>query len=173
MSQKVIFVVVIARDVPITIDKLEVHLDFYIYDIVDFDPLLGLPLEKLLASHGRLDKNYRETGSATTTPYLENFLAKPLPEQNPLKETMHTSPFMSSEPVLLGVLESYEEYDSEGSLHSCEDERSSLSLTEFVPLPVGLESVVLDLDRDTAMIFHDEPLEMENQWAKDLVRRRL
>ena len=26
----------IARDVPITIDKLEVHLDFYIYDILDF-----------------------------------------------------------------------------------------------------------------------------------------
>ena len=41
-----------ARDVPITIDKIEVHSDFYIYDILDFDLLLGLPLEKLLASHG-------------------------------------------------------------------------------------------------------------------------
>ena len=40
----------IARDVPITIDKIEVHLYFYIYDILDFDLLLGLPLEKLLAS---------------------------------------------------------------------------------------------------------------------------
>ena len=37
----------IAREVPITIDKLEVHLDFYIYDILDFDLLLGYPLEKL------------------------------------------------------------------------------------------------------------------------------
>ena len=37
----------IARDVPIIIDKIEVHLDFYIYDILDFDLLLGLPLEKL------------------------------------------------------------------------------------------------------------------------------
>ena len=36
----------IARDVPFSIDKLEVHLDFYIYDILDFDLLLGLPLEK-------------------------------------------------------------------------------------------------------------------------------
>ena len=42
----------IARDMPITIDKIEVHLDFYIYNILDFDLLLGLPLEKLLASHG-------------------------------------------------------------------------------------------------------------------------
>ena len=40
-------------------------------------------------------------------------------------------------------------------------------MTEFEPLPDGLESVVLDLDRDITMIFHDESLEMENQWAKE------
>jgi len=107
----------IARVIPITIYKIEVHLDFYIYDILDFDLLLGLPLEKLLASLGSLDEKLRETGSATATPHLENLLAKPLPEQNPLKETMHTSQFISSEPVLLGVLESSKEYDSEDSLH--------------------------------------------------------
>ena len=112
----------IARDVLITIDKIEVHLDFYIYDIINFDLLLGHPLEKLSSSHGSLDEKLRETDSATATPCLENFLAKPLPEQNPLKETMHTSLFISSEPVLLGVLESSEEYNSEDSLHSHEDE---------------------------------------------------
>ena len=74
-------------------------------------------------------------------------------------------------PVLLGVLESSKEYDSEGSLHFYEDERSSSSLTEFEPLPDGPESVVLDLDRDTTMIFHDESLEMENQWSWNFVRR--
>ena len=80
---------------------------------------------------------------------------------------MHTSPFISSEPVLLGVLESSEEYNSEDSLHFCEDEHSSSPLIKFEPLPDGLESFVLDLDRDTTMIFHDESLEMENQWAKE------
>ena len=108
----------IARDVPIIVDKIEVHLDFYIYDILDFDLLLSYPLERLLASHGSLDEMLRENASATATPCLENLLAKPLPEQNPLEEMMHTSPFISSELVLLGVLESSEEYDSEGSLHS-------------------------------------------------------
>ena len=112
----------IARDVPVTVDKIEVRLDFHVYDIIDFDLLLGLPLEKLLASHGSLDEKLRKTGSATATPHLENLLAKPLPEQNPLKEMMHTSPFIPPEPVLLGVLESSEEYDSDGSLHFCEDE---------------------------------------------------
>ena len=52
------------------------HLDFYIYDILDFDLLLGLPLEKLLASHGSLDEKLREIGSATATPHLENLFGK-------------------------------------------------------------------------------------------------
>ena len=80
---------------------------------------------------------------------------------------MHSSPFISSELVLFGVLESSEEYDSEDSLHFCEEERSSSPLIEFEPLPDGLESIVLDLERDTTMIFHDESLEMENQWAME------
>jgi hypothetical protein len=37
----------ISRAVSIKIDKLEVHLDFSIYPILDFDLLLGYPLEKL------------------------------------------------------------------------------------------------------------------------------
>ena len=131
---------------PIIIDKIEVRLYFHIYDIVDFDLPLGLPLEKLLASYGSLDEKLRETGSATSTPHLEILLAKPFPEQNPLKGTMHTSPFISSEPVLLGVLESSEEYNSEDSLHFCEEERSSSPLIKFEPLPDGPEFVVLNLD---------------------------
>ena len=76
---------------------------------------------------------------------------------------LHTSPFISIEPVLLGVLESSEEYDSEDSLHSHEDERSSSSLTEFEPLPTGLEYVVLDHDREPTSSFHNASLEKENQ----------
>jgi len=77
---------------------------------------------------------------------------------------MHTSPFISSEPILL---ESSEEYDMEDSLHSCEDERSSSSLTEFEPLPAGPDYVVLNHDRESTSSFHDESLEMENQWAME------
>ena len=40
-------------------------------------------------------------------------------------------------------------------------------MTEFEPLPAGLEYVVLDHDRESTSIFHDEPLEMENQWAME------
>ena len=122
------------------------HLDFYIYDILDFDLLLGLPLEKLLASHGSLDEKLREIGSATASPHLENLLAKTLPEQNPLEEMVHTSPFVSSDPFLLEDVESSEECDSKDSLHFCEDKHLSSPSIEFEPFPDGLESVVLDLD---------------------------
>ena len=94
-------------------------------------------------------------------------LGKPLPEQNPLKEMMHTSPFISPEPVLLGVLESSEEYNSEDSLHFCEDERSSSPSIEFEPLPAGTDYAVLNHDRETTSSFHDESLEMEKSWAKE------
>ena len=66
---------------------------------LDFDLLLGLPLEKLLASHGSLDEKLREAGSATTTSCSENPLGKPLPMQNPLEtiiihlHSYHPSPF--------------------------------------------------------------------------------
>jgi len=94
-------------------------------------------------------------------------LAKPLPEQNPLEETMHTYLFVSSEPVLLEVVESFGKYDLEDSLHYCEDERSSSPSIEFEPLPAGLEYIVLDLDRDATMSFHDESPKMENPWATE------
>ena len=50
----------IARDMPIIIGKTEVHLDFHIYAILEFDILIGHPLENLIQekpSHGGLDEN--------------------------------------------------------------------------------------------------------------------
>ena len=94
-------------------------------------------------------------------------MAKHFPEQNLLEEMVHTSPFVSSDPVLLEDVESSEEYDSKDSLHFCEDERSSSPSIECEPLPAGPEYVVLDLYRDTTMSFHDKSLEMEKSWAKE------
>ena len=91
----------------------------------------------------------RENASATATPCLENHLAKLLPEQNLLEEMMHTSPFMSSEPVLLEVTKSSKECNSGDTLHFCEDKRSSSSSIKFKPPSFGPEYVVLDHDRDT------------------------
>ena len=50
----------VASAVSLTIDKIEVNLDFHIFNILDFDILLGFPLEKLLASQGSLDVTLRK-----------------------------------------------------------------------------------------------------------------
>jgi len=109
--------------VPLTLDKIEVHLDFHIFDILDFDLLLGSPFEKLLASQGSLDKKLRKTTSATVS-CLENFMAKHFPKPNLFKEMLHESPFISSESILFEVPKSAtsEENNSEEILHFCEDE---------------------------------------------------
>ena len=59
----------IARAVPVKIDKIEVCLDFHVYPIVDFDLLLGSPLENIhqeKSSQGSLSHDSGET--AFTTP---------------------------------------------------------------------------------------------------------
>jgi hypothetical protein len=77
----------VASVVPPRIDKIEVNLDFHIFDILDSDLLLGYPLEKLLdASQGSPDEKFREAASATSTTCLENAMAKPLPKQSPLEK---------------------------------------------------------------------------------------
>ena len=107
---------------PLIIDKMEVNLDFHIFDILDFDLLLGSSFEKLLTSQGSLDKKLRKTASAIVS-CLKNFMAKHFLEPNPLKEMMHESPFTPSEPVLSELAKSAtsEEHDSEVT-HFCEDE---------------------------------------------------
>ena len=100
------------------------HLDFHIFDILDFDLFLGSPFEKFLVSQGSLDEMLRKTASATATSCLENHMEKHLPKPNLLKEMVHESPFISSEPVLFEMARSAisEEYDSNEILHFCEDE---------------------------------------------------
>ena len=46
-------------------------------------------------------------------------------------------------------------------------EQTSSSSIELEPLLPSQHCVVLDHDRDTTMIFHDEPLEVENSWARE------
>ena len=58
----------ITRAVPVKIDKIEVCLDFHIYPIIDFDLLIGSPLENFLqekSSHGSLN---HDPGETTFTP---------------------------------------------------------------------------------------------------------
>jgi hypothetical protein len=48
----------------IIIDRIEVFMDFHIFAILEFDLLIGYPVEKLFkekSSHGGLDEKFRKT----------------------------------------------------------------------------------------------------------------
>jgi len=72
----------IVRDVPIEINETEVHLDFHIFAILDFELLIGYPFEKLFQekpTHGSLGEEFEKTASAT---HLENPMAEHYPNHN-------------------------------------------------------------------------------------------
>jgi hypothetical protein len=88
----------IARAVPIEINKIEVCLDFHIYAILDFDLLIGYPLEKLFkekSSNGSLDEKLGKTASTSHIPSLKNPKAKQQPNHNTFEEVMFISLFVS------------------------------------------------------------------------------
>ena len=118
----------VASAVPIAIDKIEVNLDFHIFDVLDLDLLIGFPLDNL--HHTALGSLHEQLGKMTfATPCLENPLAKPFAKQNQLEMMVQTSS----------------------------------SLIKFEPRPTSPRHIVLDHDRDTAMIVHDEPLDAKNR----------
>jgi hypothetical protein len=76
----------IVRTMPIEINGTEVHLDFHIFAIIEFDLLIGYPLDKLFqekSSHGGLNEEFGRTTSAT---HVDIPMAEQHPNNDPCKE---------------------------------------------------------------------------------------
>jgi hypothetical protein len=79
----------IIRAMPVIIDKIKVFIDFHIYAILEFDILIGYPIEKLLKekpSHGSLDEKFGKTASAIPIFHLEIPMTKHNPNRDPVEE---------------------------------------------------------------------------------------
>ena len=90
----------IVRDLPIKINETEVHLDFHIFAILDFELLIGYPFEIFFQKkppHGSLSKEFGKFASAT---HLDNPMAEHYPNHNPSKEVKFVTPFVSPLPLL-------------------------------------------------------------------------
>jgi hypothetical protein len=73
-------------------------LDFHIYVILEFDIIIGHPLENLIQekpSHGGLDKNVGKTIVAAHTSCLVSPMAKQYLTHDPFEEVKFVSPFIS------------------------------------------------------------------------------
>jgi hypothetical protein len=145
----------IARAVLIEIDKIKVQLDFHIYPILDFDLLIGYPLEKFLqekSSQGSLNNEFGKTTFTTHISCPEIPMAKHHLDLDPPEEVKFVSPFISPRPAF----------------HPCETERPLSPSLEFKPCPFGHQNVVLDSDRESTPILHDASFEKGNLCHLDI-----
>ena len=108
-------------------------MDFHIYAILEFDILIGYPLENLIqekSSHGGLDEKLGTTASAIPIPCPESPKVKQQPKHNPFEEVKFLSLFIS--PKL-----------------SYETEQSSSPLLEPEPYPSGFPNTILEKENFT------------------------
>ena len=120
----------IVHDVLVHHDDFEVALDFHIFDVYDFDILIGHPIEKLFLEVpllGTIDfKLGRETFSLPIS-WAKNSPTELLPQPEPVEEVMAIFPFEPSETSLEQDTELFiqEEDDSGETLDIPTDERPS------------------------------------------------
>ena len=85
---------------PNEINETEVHLDFHIFAILDFELLIGYPFEIFFQKkppHGSLSKEFGKFASAT---HLDNPMAEHYPNHNLSEEVKFVTPFVSLLPSL-------------------------------------------------------------------------
>ena len=80
---------------PVKIDKIEVRLDFHVYPIIDFDLLLGSPIENLLQEKSSQGSLSYESGETSPISYTENPMAEHHDDHDPFIEMMLKLPFIS------------------------------------------------------------------------------
>jgi hypothetical protein len=127
----------------VIMDKIKVFIDFHIYAILEFDILIGYPLENLIKekpSYRSLSKEFRKTASAT---HLEIPMVEHHPNNELFEEVKFISPF-----VLLEF--------------SCEMEHSSPPSLKPKSCLSSHPSIVLDSDRDSTLVLHNISFESKN-----------
>ena len=141
----------ITKAVLITIDKIEVHLDFHIFAILDFDLLIAYPFEKLFLekpSHGSLNEKLGKTTFTTPISRPESPMAKHHLNHDRFEEVKSVSQFVS--PKL-----------------SCEIERLLSPSLELKQCPSGNQNIILDSGQDSTLILQDIVLKNEKFCAMD------
>jgi hypothetical protein len=141
----------ITRAVPIIINKTKVYQDFHIYAILEFDLLIGYPIEKLFQEKpfdGSLDEKLGKTTSATPIVCPKSPMAKHFPNLDLFEEVKFIFPFIS--PRIPSKIE-----------------RSSPSL-EPKSCPSDQPNVVLNSDREPTLILHDRFYAMDMPKAPTL-----
>jgi len=112
---------------PFGTKKVEIALDFHIFEVQDFDVLFGQPVEKLfqiISSSGTLDVTLR--GRALSSPILwsKDSLAEPVPHEEQVDEVQAFFPAK--------ILESSLEKDDKFFIQEEDDQEETIELPKFL-----------------------------------------
>ena len=139
-----------------------VHLSFYIFDIIEFDLLIGQPIERLIqeGQMGKLKISLRKNFKLSipiTHPL--NAETEPIPEEDPMEEVKVTSLDDLIEPSLEDDGQFFIEEEEENPIEPepvdelLEPPKPTI---ELKPLPSGLRYAFLNNDHDSPMIITDK-----------------
>jgi hypothetical protein len=149
---------------PIIVNGFQVQLNFYIFDVWEFDVLIGLPIERLIQKGqiGKLDVRLGK-GFKLSMPINHSLKAKiePLPEPNSIEEVKVASLEELIEPNLEDDAQFFtDEVDEDEGPTDPEPldellEPPKLPI-ELKPLPSGLKYAFLNDDLDSPVIISDK-----------------
>ena len=93
----------ILHDVPIWYEKAEIALDFHVFEVQDFDVLIGQPIEMLfqiISSSGTLDATLGGRAFRSLILRSKDSLAEPMPQEEPVDEVQAIFPTETPESSL-------------------------------------------------------------------------
>ena len=126
--------------------KIEIALDFHVFEVQGFDILIGHPVEKLFLDVSTLGKLEVSLGGRSYTLPIgqtKNSLAEPAPQEEPFEEVLAVMPDDTSKPSLERDAELFiqEEDDLEENLELPIHEKPTWPPIEFVDAKINtLES---------------------------------
>ena len=142
-SRKILEGIGILQNVTVKHENIDVTLDFHVFDVQDFDLMIGHPIEKLLMdtpTQGKLDVRLGKEMFSVQISRATNSMAEPSLETQPIMEVTGILPFDSPESLL--------EKDAEKFIEEADEPTEPIDISEFEtphrppielkPLPVGL-----------------------------------
>jgi hypothetical protein len=153
----------ILHDISLHMKDADLSLDFHVFEIPDFDIMIGHPLEKLFVGihlSGKMDLKLGRNTVTIPITQTKNSVIEPLP---PLMEVMSVAPFESPESSLEKDTQLFieEEDDLGETIELPKEEVLTRPPIELKPLPSGLRYVFLNGNTQTSVIISDKLSEEE------------
>jgi hypothetical protein len=152
---------------PIFVNGTQVLLNFYIFDVVEFDVLIGQPIERLIQEgqmgklNIKLGKNFELSMPITRS---LNTKIEPLPESDPIEEVKVASLDDSIEPNIEDDAQPFIDEKEDDPIPDPLDDllESPKPSIELKPLPSGLRYVFLNNDQDSPLIISNRVSQEES-----------